>query len=129
MFRNLIILILLFVSLGASAQQKEANQFATDKHKKALPNDTIGNRMVKAYPNPVNNELNIDVIQENIATIKIEILGSMGERLRTYIHPNTPTGKNQFKVLLDGIREGNLYLTAYQDGNLIFAGMIIKVKQ
>ena len=129
MFRNLIILILLFVSLGASAQQKEANQFATDKHKKVFPNDTIGNRMVKAYPNPVYNELNIDVIQENIATIKIEILGSMGERLRTYIHPNTPTGKNQFKVLLDGIREGNLYLTAYQDGNLIFAGMIIKVKQ
>jgi len=85
--------------------------------------------MVKAYPNPVNNELNIDVIQENIATIKIEILGSLGERLRTYIYPNTPTGKNQFKVLLDGIREGNLYLTAYQDGNLIFAGMIIKVKQ
>ncbi len=128
MFRNLIIIFILFISFTVHAQQKDANQFATDKHIRTNINDTIGNKIVKAYPNPVYNELNIDFISENEATIRIEILGSMGERLRTYIFPNTSKGKNQFKLLLDGIKEGNLYLTAYQDGNLIFAGMIIKVK-
>ena len=129
MLKNIIIIFILFVSTTVFAQQKESNQIVTDKHNKLNINDTLGNRIVKAYPNPVFNELNIDFVQENEATIKIEILGSMGERLRTHIYPNTPKGKNQFKILLDGIREGNLYLTTYQDGNLIFAGMIIKAKQ
>ncbi len=129
MFKNLIIVFIVCISFTVSAQQKESNFYATSKHNKTSVKDTIGNKIVKAYPNPVTNELNIELTQDNEATIKIEILGSMGERLRTYIHPNTPKGKNQFKMLLDGIKEGNLYITAYQDGNLIFAGMIIKIKQ
>ena len=83
---------------------------------------------VKIYPNPTSDFTNVEIMLEHNANLKCDLLGSMGEKLSSREYLDVREGLSKFNISFEGMREGNYYLTIYEDGNLVFAGMIIKVK-
>ncbi len=83
---------------------------------------------VKVYPNPTPDFVNVEIMLEHNANLKCDLLGSMGEKLSSREYIDVQNGLSKFNISFDSMREGNYYLTIYEDGNLVFAGMIIKVK-
>ncbi|NVN94220.1 MAG: hypothetical protein HXX18_02930 [Bacteroidetes bacterium] len=89
---------------------------------------TSGDEKVKIYPNPTPDFVNVEIMLEHNANLKCDLLGSMGEKLSSREYLDVSEGLSKFNISFEGMREGNYYLTIYEDGNLVFAGMIIKVK-
>jgi len=91
-------------------------------------NNTNGDEKVKIYPNPTSDFVDVEIRLEHAANLKCDLLGSMGERISSQEYPDVQNGLSKFKMSFEKMHEGNYYLTIYEDGNLVFAGMIVKVK-
>ncbi|MFZ4401032.1 MAG: TlpA family protein disulfide reductase [Bacteroidales bacterium] len=87
-----------------------------------------GDEKVKIFPNPTVDFVNVEIKLEHAANLKCDLLGSMGEKLSSQDYKDVQGGLSKFKISFDGMHEGNYYLTIYEDENLVFAGMIVKVK-
>lgn len=87
-----------------------------------------GDEKVKIFPNPTTDFINVEIKLEHTANLKCDLLGSMGEKLSSQEYNEVHNGISKFKIFFNGMREGNYYLTIYEDGNLVFAGMIVKAK-
>lgn len=86
-----------------------------------------GDKVVQVFPNPATEFVNIKINTDEIASFRIELLSNMGEKLKSQIYKREQGFENQIKFNLDGLKEGSYYLTIYQDGNLIYAGLVMKV--
>ncbi len=91
-------------------------------------NKTTGDEKVKIFPNPTTDFVNVEIKLEHAANLTCDLLGGLGEKLSSRVYPNVQSGLSKFNISFEGMREGNYYLTIYEDGNLVFAGMIVKVK-
>lgn len=85
-----------------------------------------GDKIVHIFPNPANEFVNLNIKTDEIANFKVELFSNMGEKLKTQNFISEQNGSNQFQLKLDGLKEGNYYITIYQEGNLIFAGLVMK---
>ncbi len=94
---------------------------------KIVQKKSTGDKLVQFFPNPTSDFININVKSDEEASFRVELLSNMGEKLRSQTYSTSQNGDNQFKLKLDGLKEGNYYLTVYQDWNLIYAGMVMKV--
>lgn len=84
-------------------------------------------KMIQIFPNPATEFVNIKINTDEVARFRIELLSNMGEKLKTQYFNSDQGNHNQFRLDLDGIKEGSYYLTVYQDGNLIYAGLLMKL--
>ncbi len=87
-----------------------------------------GNEKVKVYPNPTSDYVDVEIKLEHSANLRCDLLGSMGEKISSQEYPNVQNGLSMFKISFNGMHKGNYYLTIYEDGNLIFAGMIVNAR-
>jgi hypothetical protein len=84
-------------------------------------------KIIQIYPNPATEFVNIKINTDEVARFRIELLSNMGEKLKTEYFNSDQGNHNQFRLDINGIKEGSYYLTVYQDGNLIFAGLVMKI--
>ncbi|MFZ4414448.1 MAG: T9SS type A sorting domain-containing protein [Bacteroidales bacterium] len=98
---------------------------SSDIHDKSK---TTGDEKVKIFPNPTADFVNVEIKLEHTANLSCDLLGSMGEKISSKNYMDVQNGLSKFKISFESMREGNYYLTIYEDGNLVFAGMIVKVK-
>jgi len=97
--------------------------------KVALHSKKYSNTIVTIFPNPAIDYIDIKFALADKANIKIELVNSTGEVVKT--HKQFVLDNDEFKhrMLLNNMQDGNYYLTVYEDGNLIFAGIVIKTKK
>ena len=88
-----------------------------------------GKEIVQVYPNPAKKYINIRLFNDESALYRIDILSNMGEVLKTNTFQSINQDDKLFKINLDNLKERNYYITIYQDGNLIYAGMLIKINE
>ncbi len=84
-------------------------------------------KIIQIFPNPASEYVNININTTENARFRTELLNNMGEKLKTQIFNSDQGNYNQFRLDLEGLKEGSYYLIVYQDGNLIYAGMLMKV--
>ena len=92
-----------------------------------MQKSTSGDKIVQIFPNPATEYINVNIKTDEIASFRIELLSNMGEKLKSQTFNSDQSQQNQFQLKLDGIKEGSYYMTIYQDGNLIYAGLVMKV--
>jgi hypothetical protein len=86
----------------------------------------FANTIVNIFPNPAVDYVDIQFPLADKANVKIELISSTGEIVRSLKQPFTGNDEFKYRMLLNNIQDGNYYLTVYEDGNLIFAGILIK---
>jgi len=84
---------------------------------------------VNIFPNPATDYLDINFFLSAKANIKIELINSNGEIVKSIKEFVSDETDYHQRILLNNIQDGNYYLTVYEDGNLVFAGIVIKHKK
>lgn len=94
-----------------------------------LYSKNYANTLVNIFPNPASDYVDIKFLLYEKANIKIELISSAGDVVKSHKEFAFENNEFKYRMLLNNINDGNYYLTVYEDGNLIFAGMVIKNKK
>jgi len=82
--------------------------------------DNSQNSIIKVYPNPISNYLNIDYYNSSNDNVEVEIYSNTGQLVHKRLQSNTMSGMNQMGVNLSGLSDG-IYLLKLKIGNNVYS--------
>jgi len=81
--------------------------------------------LVKVFPNPVTDYINIDLNENSNYISEIKIYNSNGQIV---FSDAVSTEKDGFRILLNFLAEGNYYLTMYSGSEIVHVHQFVKIK-
>lgn len=78
-----------------------------------------------AFPNPVKDQIRVEIISKKTAPIKISLFSNTGKLIKKFSDNNIYPGKQILTLCLTGIPCGGYYLT-FDDGSEVFLRKIVK---
>jgi uncharacterized protein YfkK (UPF0435 family) len=111
--------------LNPGSGQQAATQYASnpvDDGRQALPASSTQHKL---YPNPVLNELNLDLIMIKVAGIQINICDLHGRRLKQ-IKTSVIEGKNRINLDVADLVPGNYTVSVKEEGYVHYSDKFIK---
>lgn len=71
---------------------------------------------VKSYPNPLQNELTVQVFQEKASFVSISIVNQWGQKTALLSPREVASGNTEWRFNLSGLPTGTYHLECYQEG-------------